>query len=58
MAHLPSPAEVLAECKTQRLALRIMAQLYSNLKARTAFMQVHEAVAYLDRLIQHLEHHQ
>ena len=58
MAHLPNPAEVLADCKAQRQALRVMAQLYSNFKARAAFMQVHEAVAYLDRLIQHLEHHQ
>lgn len=35
-----------------------MAQLYVNLKAYAAFNQVHTAIAYLDNLIQHLEHHQ
>lgn len=57
MAHLPNPAEVLADCKAQRQALRVMAQLYVNLKAYAAFNQVHTAIAYLDNLIQHLEHH-
>lgn len=57
-AKLPSPAEVLAEYRAQRQALRVMAQLYCNLKAPAAFNQVHSAISYVDELIQYLEHHQ